>query len=464
MKLSPKLSLVLLAATDSATKSAASGWADHPRQLSYTNVAGYEPYSQVTDQCAIDLDQRAIEGQLGLQTLESFENARKIYNQGGNSKSYALINLACGLASSIGKGEIITGMNAEGNAISGEAYEDYEAGSAVVKVQYPTSDIQDNYVECQVGALSVTRLDGCFMSVGELSIYGRQYLYTYDPATDNRNGRTIAGFSTGAGAKMLYCAGCPYQDFKYFYDYYGRDDYAHQLVEAAFDGATTSFTHGNADFSQYGFEGRRQAIKLATVHLNIFMYVIRQFEDAVDGCNKGRDDTHAWDEGVCFYTGSLEGFDGMGRGKLLYQLADNRCTNFKTCGEDGSDLDGMAKLNYDIFDLFALGTFQLQSGDCADARTTVRMITSKMYIPMIQGALRYAYKTDKLSGREKEKAEGAIYAAAILPRVHAICMSQQTFVMLLLFRLLTFVQLSLTFFFSTRSHQRQVQPRSFTIT
>ena len=38
---------------------------------------------------------------------------------------------------------------------------------------------------------------------------------------------------------------------------------------------------------------------------------------------------------------------------------------------------------------------------------------------MTRGSLRYAYKVDKLQGGEKEKAEGAAFAAAVLPRVHA---------------------------------------------
>jgi hypothetical protein len=60
------------------------------------------------------------------------------------------------------------------------------------------------------------------------------------------------------------CPGCPYKDFKYFYDYYGTHDYAHQWVEAAFDATSTSFTNGNADFSLYGYDGREQAIKKGT--------------------------------------------------------------------------------------------------------------------------------------------------------------------------------------------------------
>ena len=121
-----------------------------------------------------------------------------------------------------------------------------------------------------------------------------------------------AKFSKGAEDKMLKgCPGCPYPDFKYFNDYYGTPDYAHQWVEAAFAGESTKFSRGNADFSKFGFDGREQAIKKGTAYMNIFMYVIREFEDALDDCKRGilednYNSVHAWDEGVCFYTGSIE--------------------------------------------------------------------------------------------------------------------------------------------------------------
>ena len=108
-------------------------------------------------------------------------------------------------------------------------------------------------------------------------------------------------------------------------------------------------------------------------------------------------------------------------GKLLHQLADKQCENFKTCGESGTDLAGTAKVNHELFDLFALRNFQLQSGECSTARATTKEIINKMYIPMIQGALRYAYNVGKLQGGETEKAKGATFAAAVLPRVHAAC-------------------------------------------
>merc|ERR1719401_505943 len=42
-----------------------------------------------------------------------------------------------------------------------------------------------------------------------------------------------------------------------------------------------------------------------------------------------------------------------------------------------------------------------------------------MTVPLIQGALRYAYKVGNLGGGNVEKAEGAVFAAAVLPLVHA---------------------------------------------
>eukprot|EP00804_Cyclotella_cryptica_P013469 CCRYP_005189-RB/>CCRYP_005189-RB protein AED:0.02 eAED:0.02 QI:1281/1/1/1/1/1/2/160/359 len=239
------------------------------------------------------------------------------------------------------------------------------------------------------------------------------------------NGRTISGFSTDAEAKMRNgCKGCPYEDFMYFYDYYGTDTYADDWVTAAFNGEKTNFKNGNADFSLISNVGKEEIISKGTAYMNIFMYVIYELEDALDDCEAGcincnSDPVHAWDEGVCFYTGSVEGQDAKESGYLLHELADKRCQNFKTCGPTGSDLSGTSALNYAVFDLFALGNFQLQSGNCQAARDTVKHITQLMYVPMIQGTMRYAYTIGELQGGEKEKAEGAAFAAAVLPRIHA---------------------------------------------
>ena len=56
----------------------------------YDQIAGYEPGSQVTDHAAIDQDQKAMEQYMaGDGVTKSFVTARKIYKEGGFSKSYA---------------------------------------------------------------------------------------------------------------------------------------------------------------------------------------------------------------------------------------------------------------------------------------------------------------------------------------------------------------------------------------
>jgi len=396
------------------------------RRLSYETIAGYEPQSQVTDHNAIDLDQEAMEEQLALATEESFVTALKLYTEGAYSKSVAQVTLSSALSSSIEKGAPITGLNAAGVQVVGKAYEDNVAGATTIMVQYKTTDSQKKYVGCQVGASTSPNTEGCFAAAGTLSIDGTDSDYTYDPMTNNIAKRTIAGFSTSAQKKMAECENCPYPMYEKFYDYYGQYDYANQIVLAAFAGSKTNFKNFNNDFGLYSFDGKEQIIKKGTSYMTVWMYVIREMEDALDDCKEGctiencnDDPVHAWDEGVAFYTGSLEGTDGSGSGKFAYALADKRCANFKTCGDMGDTTTGTSSANLEIFKNFDIGQSQLIQGQCKEARKQKEIIETLMLIPLIQGALRYGWKTANEAYSEKAEAEGAIFAAAVLPAVAA---------------------------------------------
>merc|ERR1712151_161365 len=83
----------------------------------------------------------------------------------------------------------------------------------------------------------------------------------------NVNERTIQGFSTSAEEKMYRCDNCPYATYRKFREYYGAFDYADKWINAAFDGTSTKFTRGNANFARYGFAGRTEAIKKATAYM-----------------------------------------------------------------------------------------------------------------------------------------------------------------------------------------------------
>lgn len=234
----------------------------------------------------------------------------------------------------------------------------------------------------------------------------------------------------GVSNHSIYSSFSPYRDAKFFVDYYGNPNYADKWINAAFLGSETNFAsgRGNADFSAFGLTGRGEAAKKGTAYMAIFMYIIREFEDALDDCQVNciacnDDPVHAWDEGVAFYSGSLEGTDGSPTGVLLHELADKRCANFDTCIDEN---DSKSAINDELFKLFNIGQGQLLSGKCEEARATKEKIVDLMYVPLIQGTIRYAYKVGEQAGGEKEKAEGAVFAASILPRIHAASESAAT--------------------------------------
>merc|ERR1712182_149534 len=226
------------------------------------------------------------------------------------------------------------------------------------------------------------------------------------PTAVSNKYRTLAGFSTAAEKKMT---GQEYFDI--YKAYFKVGDYADQRVLAGLDKTGICSDCDDA--------ARVQIAKKTSAYMNVWMYVVREFEDAIDDCKAGcidcnDDPVHAWDEGVAFWTGSLEGTDGSGSGKMIYALADKRCKNFGTCS--GSTHSSF--VNEALFKEFTKGKVALQQGKCADVAPIKKLIVELMSIPLVQGSLRYAYKVAELQGGSKEFAEGAAFSAAILPRVH----------------------------------------------
>jgi hypothetical protein len=87
-------------------------------------------------------------------------------------------------------------------------YESDKTPANELWLQYSTSDIQESYVNCQVGALAQTgdaNTEGCFAATGIVKSGARSYTYEYIPDQDNLNGRTIKGFSTAVRPRMLEC-------------------------------------------------------------------------------------------------------------------------------------------------------------------------------------------------------------------------------------------------------------------
>jgi hypothetical protein len=141
------------------------------------------------------------------------------------------------------------------------------------------------------------------------------------------------------------------------------------------------------------------------------MYVMRELHDAVGDCEDGdladnKGSVHAWDEGWAFFAGSLEGVYGEGSGQILHALGEKRDENFTPVND----------ANAAILEMFTDGRNSLNVGDCASAEKKIPAIRTKMMVPVIQGALRYAWKMAN-GGGDKDKAEGWAFARAVLPFV-----------------------------------------------
>lgn len=227
--------------------------------------------------------------------------------------------------------------------------------------------------------------------------------------------RTIKGMSKDLTGEAL---------FDQMKAYYGDDKYGDIWVSGALATTKASFTsgRGDADFAAVSDDAtREQAVKKGTVYLNVWPYAVHELEAAVGKC--GTDTTgslHYLDEAVAFYTGSLVGTDASGdtKGKLMFGLAESRCTDFGTCG--GADkITGLAEANKLMFAKFDEYKAAINSMNCAALPAMIKEMTDIGFTPIIQGLLKYAWAVGVDGAGLKYKAEAATFAAAVLPRVHS---------------------------------------------
>ena len=85
-----------------------------------------------------------------------------------------------------------------------------------------------------------------------------------------------------------------------------------------------------------------------------------------------------WDEGWAFYAGNMEGYDGSGKGAMLYNLADKRCSNFLTCNDDGTAL-----ANVHALEAFQRGQACAALKDDACMTHSLSQIVEQMQVPFI---------------------------------------------------------------------------------
>jgi len=362
---------------------------------SFNLIAGYEPESNVMEHLRLDLDQKDFEDFL---KVGNFSAASDIYINGGNSKKSMKINIYAPLSK-----EYIKGSKVEQGAAKGKLITNVEKGDTTLKVSVTSA--------CFGKFSKMKDSSGCFSETGEaLKIDGEEVAIGINV---NLPFRTLAGFSVAAESKMK-----GQQMFEMYKDYYGAPDYADKFIKAALKGQDET-KRVNIPFTFAGKEDifRIECAKKGSAYWSVWMYVIREMEDAINDCKSGCElcndaPVHAWDEAVAFYTGSIEGKDGDAGGKMLYRLAEKRCKNFRTCQ------GGISKVNKEIIRKFTDGKRKLDQGKCDEIQEIKERIIKLMTIPLIQGTLRYAYKTARGDNTPKEKAEGVAFLGAVIPQLY----------------------------------------------
>lgn len=101
-----------------------------------------------------------MEEQLGFLTTDSFAAALKIYENGGNSKSYAKLKVSA-LAVAANAGDSLVGKTESDGSSYGEAMESAAGGDTELNVLYVVSEEMTNYLNCRVGGLTNPVTEGC---------------------------------------------------------------------------------------------------------------------------------------------------------------------------------------------------------------------------------------------------------------------------------------------------------------
>jgi hypothetical protein len=196
------------------------------------------------------LDQQAIEFFLEKGNFTDYENAQAMYTDGAHSKSVSEVTLL-DLTSDLMQATKLMGVNASGSPVMVFVQgANVTAGETTMNVQYVDEG-------CYVGANVVPITMGCLAPNGTLtSTDGNVTVsYEYEPLL-TANVYDIKGFTLGSEYRFVPDGNLTV-DFQKFFDFYGSETYADDIIMAALTGTSTEFPSGkDMDLSSMDDEGR----------------------------------------------------------------------------------------------------------------------------------------------------------------------------------------------------------------
>lgn len=376
-------------------------------------ITGYTPGSDVVQHSRIDLDQNVFEDYL---KNGDFVSAKNVYEKGGHSGAHEVLTLKSPLVKDVAKKTSVT----QGETKKGHVKKDAAQGATTIEINYDSV--------CYTGGLKTENqsTDGCFdlsqtITIGDLSL---------EVTGGQRKYRTLKGFSYANNKPPDGSDKMKGQEMYEIYRAYFKDPaYGHAQVMAALDNNGKCTDANSADGCKE--DARKQIAKKGSLFLNVWMYILREAEDAIQDCESGcgnscNDDpsVHAWDEAVAFYSGSMAGKDMNGaKGKLMWMLTGVLCSKFGN-REGKKNLCEENKLNNEIMGEFKKGKDFLADGNCVETIRIKKRLFQLMTIPLVQGFYRYAWRLlndpQAVAKRTNLLGEADSFASAILPQV-AMC-------------------------------------------
>lgn len=463
------LAILLAMAASAATASAMP-----PKYL----IAGVYPTRSETARAAsrIDLDQAEINRllDLDLQNKDSnwLEQARKIYENGMHSGSYASLTLTKSPDHSVDLPDPVKSYYSNSISYDPNHHNIYELQVFGMNEEYDkqvkgivrtssdsldSSSLQVWYPE-DSKCMEKGNTDECFAKEGGIVVKGYGALdYTYDLNKDNKYAVSLKGYSEEEGIRMYYCehhGGCDhFSEYQHYFDFYGTLDYGNVWIESAFTNTKTDFPrdfkteHGyeDQDFTNFADISRNVAISTATVAMNVFTQINRlMVEYGVDGCNKSSKDfssygnhlsmhsvVAAWDQAAALYAGSAliapektATSSTSTTGSLYYNMVQELAEEFGALEVDKETNEPVSIVNKKAMEAFQAGKVALSQTDCeGEVRFSYYDALHAMRVPWIQGVLKATFEYsdrhfDNLQDREEQRGKAAAYLAALLPDLY----------------------------------------------